>query len=486
MTERKRANTKLVSVEGAAVLADEIQQEDVVIERLPHTRTFDSPVKLGKAEVEYVMYDPKPREDLKSEFPVSMHKLLLHLANTRCNLHFNPSEVVVGVVTCGGLCPGLNDVVRSLTLCSITTFQVKKVIGFKFGFWGLSAAGRSTASELTHQSVSQIHRQGGSVLGSSRGPQKPSEMVDTMVQYGIRILFTVGGDGTQKGASSIAAEVKKRGLDIAVFGIPKTIDNDLSFSHRTFGFETAVEQAVIAIRAAYAEASSHRYGIGIVKLMGRHSGFIAANASIASGSSHLCLIPEQPVSLDVILNLIKNRFDVAPYCVITVAEGFGQDWIVSGSDKKDASGNKVLMDIGVLLKEKIDKWMKSQKDVYPEYTIKYIDPSYMIRACAPNSSDAAFCTVLSTLAVHEAMAGHTNCIIAQRYSNYVLIPIRAATSIQRRVDTHGMLWRQVRETTVHTSADTKERRRQELIREMKCAQAKREQIIRELAALSKL
>jgi 6-phosphofructokinase 1 len=482
MTERKRANTKLVAVPGAAITASEMTQQDLMVERLPQTRTFESPVKMGKAEIELVMYDPRPQEDLKSEFPVSLNKLLLQLANTRKDLHFNPSEVTVGIVTCGGLCPGLNDVVRSLTLCSIGSFQVKKVIGFRFGFWGLSSAGRGTAIELTHQTVAQINRQGGTILGSSRGPQKPSEMVDTLEQMGVNILFTVGGDGTQKGASSVYAEVKKRGLDISVFGIPKTIDNDLSFSHRTFGFETAVEQAVVAIRAAYSEASSHRFGIGIVKLMGRHSGFIAAHASVASGASHLCLIPEQPVSIEVILSLLKARFETSSYCVITVAEGFGQDWAV-GSDKRDASGNKVLIDIGVILKDKIDKFMKSQKELYPEYTIKYIDPSYMIRACAPNSSDAGFCTNLSTFAVHEAMAGHTNCIIAQRYSNFILVPIRAATSIQRRVDTTGNLWRQVRETTVHSAADSKERLRKELTREMKCAQAKREHIIRELSKL---
>lgn len=486
MVNRKRSNTKFVAVEGAAFQTEEMRQEDLLIERLPRTRTYPSPVKHGKAEVEVVMFDPKPQEDLKSEFPVSMSQLLLQLASTRKELHFNPSQVTIGIVTCGGLCPGLNDVIRSLTLCAISSFSVKRVVGFRFGYWGLSAAGRGTAMELTHQSVAhQIHRQGGTILGSSRGPQKASEMVDTLVDLGVNVLFTVGGDGTQKGASVLYAEAKKRGLDISVFGIPKTIDNDLSFSHRTFGFETAVEQAVFAIRAAYSEASSARYGIGIVKLMGRHSGFIAAHASVASGTSHMCLIPEQPVSIDTIFNLLKCRFETSSYCVIVVAEGFGQDW-VTDSGKKDASGNKVLTDIGVLLKDKINAFMKSSKDIYPEYTIKYIDPSYMIRACAPNSSDAAFCTNLSTFAVHEALAGHTNCIIAQRYSQFILVPIRAATSIQRRVDTTGNLWRQVRETTVHASVDAKEGLRRELTREMKCAAAKREDIIRQLAALSKL
>lgn len=189
------------------------------------------------------------------------------------------------------MCPGLNDVIRSITLAGVTSYHVKRVIGFRFGYWGLSKEGSKTAIELSRASVTQIHRFGGTILGSSRGPQDPKEMVDTLERLGINVLFTVGGDGTQRGALTIYEEAKRRGANIAVFGIPKTIDNDLSFSHRTFGFQTAVEQATQAVRAAYAEAASLNYGIGIVKLMGRESGFIAAQTAVASAQAAICLIP---------------------------------------------------------------------------------------------------------------------------------------------------------------------------------------------------
>jgi 6-phosphofructokinase 1 len=435
-----------------------------------------------KAEVEHIMYDPRPQENVTSTFPMSMNKFVLELASARPNLHFNPANTTVGIITCGGLCPGLNDVIRSITLTAINTYQVKRVIGFRYGFWGLSAAGRHTAHELTFESVHRIHRHGGTVLGSSRGPQDAKEMVDTLEQMGVTILFTVGGDGTQKGASRIVAEVNRRGLDICVFGIPKTIDNDLSFSHRTFGYETAVEQAVIAIRAAHAEASSHMHGVGIVKVMGRESGCIAAQATVASTQASICLIPENPISKQSFLRLIERRFAVSRHCVICVAEGFGQDW-GEGAGGVDASGNKKLIDIGVVMKNLVEKYLKDNKEKYPQGTVKYIDPSYMIRACPPNASDAAFCCNLSTLAVHEAMSGATDCIIAMRYNSYILVPIRAAVSLRKMVDVRGMLWRQVRELTVDLTTDVVEALRIELNRELHSITVSREEIIRKLSNL---
>lgn len=489
MDNRQRVSSKVVATTDAKIDPRNLTQEDLKITRLPGLR-FKNPALEGKVEsashigqaVQHIMYDPRPQEDVTSTFPMSQNKFLNELASQRRDIHFNPANTTIGIVTCGGLCPGLNDVIRSVTLTAINTYRVKRVIGFRYGFWGLCAAGRHTATELTFEAVHRIHRHGGTILGSSRGPQDAKEMVDTLVQLGVNVLFTVGGDGTQKGASRIAAEAKKRNLDISVFGIPKTIDNDLSFSHRTFGFETAVEQAVLAIRAAHAEASSHMHGVGIVKLMGRESGFIAAQAVVASTQASICLIPEKPISQDIFLKLLARRFEVARHCVIVVAEGFGQDW-GSSSGGTDASGNKKLIDIGVMMKQLVEKFLKDNSAKYPQGTVKYIDPSYMIRACPPNASDAAFCTGLSTLAVHEAMNGATDCIIAQRYNNYILVPIKAAVSLRKMVDIRGMLWRQVREITVDLSSDAQEAVKHELNRELHTITIQRENIIRKLSKL---
>jgi 6-phosphofructokinase 1 len=492
MDQRNRILSKNVAATGAIIDPSKITQEDLNVERLPGAE-YTNPLftarddlvavgNVGHRHVNYVMYDPRPQDNVTSTFPMSVSKFILELAQSRTKLHFNPATTVVGIVTCGGLCPGLNDVIRALTLTSINTFHVKRVIGFKYGFWGLSAAGRHTAEELTIPTVGKIHRHGGTLLGSSRGPQDPSEMVDTLVNFGVNILFTVGGDGTQKGAASVSKEAKRRGLDIAVFGIPKTIDNDLTFSHRTFGFETAVEQAVIAIRAAHAEACSHQHGIGIVKLMGRESGFIAAQATVSSSLPSICLIPERPVTKEVVFKLVESRFMVSSHCVIVVAEGFGQNW-AQGTGAVDLSGNKRLIDIGELLKDELNKWLKEHKKEYPQATIKYIDPSYMIRACPPNASDSALCGNLSTLAVHEAMAGATNCIVANRYSSFILVPIPAAVSIRRVVDLKGMLWRQVREITVSIEEDHVALKTQEYQRELHQLNVQRERIIAELSKL---
>eukprot|EP00796_Vickermania_ingenoplastis_P002332 gene2332-1466_t len=444
-------------------------QADMKVERLPG-RTFPNPCKkrvLARAykdDVEEIMFDPKPQKRVEG-FPLSRNELTCELAAARSTIHFNPSETTFGIVTCGGICPGLNDVIRSITLAGIEQYGVKRVIGFRFGYWGLSKEGSKNAIELSRATVREIHRFGGTILGSSRGPQTPQEMVDTLERLGVNVLFTVGGDGTQRGALRIYEEARKRGANISVFGVPKTIDNDLSFSHRTFGFQTAVEKGTEAVRAAYAEASSLHYGVGIVKLMGRDSGFIAAQTAVASAQANICLIPERPLPKETVLKLIERHFQRSKNCVIIVAEGFGQDW-VSGPGGHDASGNKKLIDIGALLKKEVEGWLKANVKKYPQYQVKYIDPSYMIRACPPTPNDALFCNSLATLAVHEAMAGATGCIIAMRYNNYILVPIRVATSVRRVLDIKGLLWRQVREITAGLNGDAKTEIREDIRREM--------------------
>nr|CCD13494.1 unnamed protein product [Trypanosoma congolense IL3000] len=485
LDSRSRITSKLVKAHQA--MLHSVTQDDLKVERLPGTE-YPNPSKKYVAreefseKIDYIMYNPRPKDEVSSGNPVSASPLLCEIAAARSHIHFNPAETTVGIVTCGGICPGLNDVIRSITLTSINVYNVKRVIGFRFGYWGLSKKGSHTAIELHRGSVTNIHHYGGTILGSSRGPQDPKEMVDTLERLGVNILFTVGGDGTQRGALVLANEAKRRGADISVFGVPKTIDNDLSFSHRTFGFQTAVEKAVQAIRAAYAEAISLNYGVGIVKLMGRDSGFIAAQAAVASAQANICLVPENPISEEEVMALIERRFSSSHTCVIIVAEGFGQDW-GRGSGGYDASGNKKLIDIGVILTKKVNAFLKANKNRFPDASVKYIDPSYMIRACPPSANDALFCATLATLAVHEAMSGATCCIIAMRYNNYILVPIKVATSVRRVLDLRGQLWRQVREITVDLQSDVRASRRLEIHRELEAVNRARERLMEEMSKL---
>lgn len=485
LPQPSRVTSRLVKSYQAPLA--QVSPADLVVERLPGAKYMNPSKKHVVREeyndrIEHIMYDPRPDEDLDTtQYPVSRNKLVTELAAARKHLHFNPTETTFGIVTCGGICPGLNDVIRSITLTGIMSYRVKRVIGFRFGYWGLSKEGSKTAIELSRNSVTQIHRYGGTILGSSRGPQDPKEMVDTLIRLGVNVLFAVGGDGTQRGALALFEEAKRRGADIAVFGIPKTIDNDLSFSHRTFGFQTAVEQAVQAVRAAYAEAASLHYGVGIVKLMGRESGFITAQTAVASAQANICLVPERPLPKETVLKLIARRFATSRNCVITVAEGFGQDW-VEGSGGHDASGNKKLINIGEVLKKTVEEWLKTKKEEYPDGSVKYIDPSYMIRACPPSANDALFCASLATLAVHEAMAGATGCIVSMRYNNYILVPIKAAVSVRRVLDLRGALWRQVREITVSLSDDTQQSNTQDVRRELEALSVRRERLIKQLAS----
>ena len=324
--------------------------------------------------------------------------------------------------------------------------MVKKVIGFKYGWMGLMDEGIGDALELTPTIVRDINRGGGSFLGSSRGRpvhKHGEEMLDNLLRLGVNVLFALGGDGTLKGASQLYDFIKKRGADIAVVGIPKTIDNDVCYVQKTFGFETAVNEAIVALKAAQAEARSHKHGVGLVKLMGRHSGFVAAQAAVAFGAVHIVLIPENDVSLETLFKLIQERFKKRKYCVVVVAEGFGQNLMETTGT--DASGNAKLGDIGLFLKKEIEKWLK---DTYEESTCKYIDPSYMIRACAATTNDAGFCAQLANHAVHEAMHGSTNCLMGYWNNVFTAVPISLCVSKRKTVNTRGDLWRAVREITV--------------------------------------
>jgi 6-phosphofructokinase 1 len=330
-------------------------------------------------------------------------------------------------------------VIRAIVLCLHHSYGVKTVYGFPYGYEGLTHRYGHQPVELTPALVDRIHEQGGTILGSSRGNQDIGEMVDTLERMNIGILFTVGGDGTLRGASAISEEIERRKLKIAVIGIPKTIDNDISYIQRSFGFATAVSEAGRAITSAHVEAQGARNGIGLVKLMGRESGFIAAYAALAYSDVNFCLIPEVPFTLESFLKALDERLEKKDHAVIVVAEGAGQD-ILGKTGEKDASGNVRFQDIGIFLRDQINGYLKHKG---LEFSLKYIDPSYTIRSVPADANDSAFCLLLGQNAVHAGMAGRTNMVVGFWANEFTHVPIPMATSKRKKVDPEGWVWNSV-------------------------------------------
>jgi 6-phosphofructokinase 1 len=360
-------------------------------------------------------------------------------AGPRRMLFFDPKKLACGIVTCGGLCPGLNDVIRALVLSLRSQYGVKSVYGFRFGYEGLVRRLGHEPFELTPESVHRIHESGGSVLGSSRGPQDPAEMVDYLNELGVGVLFAIGGDGTLRGAQKIGEEAARRGLPIGVIGVPKTIDNDVSFVQRTFGFDTAVAEARRATDAANAEAESARNGIGLVKLMGRDSGFIAAYSALVNSHVNFCLVPEVPFTLSGFLSALQRRLEQRGHALIVVAEGAGQD-LMANSGERDASGNVKYGDIGVFLRDAITTHFKQAGT---GVTLKYIDPSYTIRSVPATPHDAAFCLLLGQSAVHAGLCGCTNMAVSFWNHRFTHVPISLAVSARKTIDPEDTLWSSV-------------------------------------------
>jgi 6-phosphofructokinase 1 len=382
-------------------------------------------------------------DELRAQLRVGVDPPAFELAGPRDKIYFDPCALRCGIVTCGGLCPGLNDVIRSIVYCLHEKYGIATVYGFRFGYAGLVERNDLTPIELTTRRVSQIHEVGGTVLGSSRGPQPVDDIVDTLERLGIQLLFTIGGDGTLRGAHSIVEEIRRRELDIAVVGVPKTIDNDISFIDMSFGFDTAVEAARQATRAAYVEASCHRSGIGLVKLMGRDSGFIASFATLADTQVGLCLIPEIAFTIDGVVRTAVERIERDGYVVIVVAEGAGQN-LLAEKAAGDASGNRRHGDIGAHLRDKIPETMQAQG---MSVSLKYIDPSYMIRSLPANARDSNFCLRLGHAAVHAGLAGKTDVVVGSWRRRLTHVPIPMAVSSRKRIDTNGYLWQTVLSVT---------------------------------------
>jgi 6-phosphofructokinase 1 len=365
------------------------------------------------------------------------------LAGPRAKIYHDPAWARAAIVTCGGLCPGINDVIKSLVNTLWFRYGVQSIYGIRYGYKGLVSKNKIKPIDLNPDLVDNIHENGGSMLGSSRGPQPTDEILKTLARLRVNILFTIGGDGTQRGAGEIAEAAMEKGMPLSVIGIPKTIDNDLNFMDRTFGFETAVYATGQVISCAHDEAKGTFNGIGLVKLMGRESGFIAASASLANSLVNFCVIPEDQINLTGkkgLLAAIERRLKVKDHCVIVMAEGAGQNWIKGDDAEYDASGNVRLKDVGPYLKQKIEEYLGSKKI---EHSVKYFDPSYMIRSVPARGTDAIFCLNLAENAVHAAMAGKTGVVMGHWYGHFVHVPVTLAVRERRKIDPNGQYWHTV-------------------------------------------
>jgi 6-phosphofructokinase 1 len=370
-------------------------------------------------------------------------ELLFEKAGPRERIFFDPARTKAAIVTCGGLCPGLNDVLRSVFLELYMNYGVRDVLGIRYGYQGLNPQVGVPPVLLSLENVEDIHREAGTVLGSSRGHQDPAVMVDFLVDQGINILFCVGGDGTQRGAHQIYAEANRRGLNIAVVGIPKTIDNDIAYCQQSFGLVTAVAESQKVLDCAHAEAKGVPYGIGLVKLMGREAGFITAIATLASQDVNFALVPELPFALEGeqgFLPVLRQRMLDRRHAVVVVAEGAGQDLFEQARRERDASGNIKFEDIGWFLKQNIVDYFAQHG---PEVSVKYIDPSYIIRSVPANCEDSVLCDQFARHAVHAAMSGKTDVLIGHVSSEFVHVPIQLVSSEKRRMSLEGQLWSSV-------------------------------------------
>jgi 6-phosphofructokinase 1 len=362
-------------------------------------------------------------------------------------IYFDPQKVSAAIVTCGGICPGINNVIRAIVMSLHHGYGVRKIYGVRYGLQGFIYTYKHPLMELTPDKVLTINESGGSLLGTSRGGQDIEEIVDTLERQNLGMLFVIGGDGTLRAASGIMEEIEKRNLKIAVVAVPKTIDNDIAYVHRSFGFETAVDIATQAIQSAHTEATSFPNGVGLVKLMGRNSGFIAATAAVAQRDVNFVLIPEDRFDLEGphgLLEAIKDRLQRRHHAVIVVAEGAGQEHFTDQETGTDLSGNQRLNDIGKLLQQRIGDYFHEQN---MPINLKYIDPSYIIRSVPANMSDGLFCATLGQNAVHAAMAGKTGLLVSIWYGVYCQLPISLAISQPKTINTGERLWLNVLEST---------------------------------------
>ncbi len=422
---------------------------DFTIEKLGKPE-IDNPIELPKnrgfvSDEERIAYNPHVAQ-LERSIEQGQKVASFEVTGPRQKIFFDPQKVKAAIVSCGGLCPGINSVIRALVMQLWHRYGCYNIYGVPYGYQGLAKDSSTPLIPLIPENLTNIHETGGSFLGSSRGTPGAESIVDTLQASGINVLFTIGGDGTMRGALAISEEAKKRNLKISVIGIPKTIDNDIPFVRRSFGFETAVSHACQSIRAAHTEAIGYENCIGLVRLMGRHSGYIAATATLATGHVNFCLVPEVPFSLEGdsgLFKLLEKRLKMRKHAVVVVAEGAGQDFFAE-TGETDPSGNKKLGNIGNFLKEKITAHFNG---INTPISIKYIDPTYIVRAAPANPADQLICSRFAQSAVHAAMSGRTAMLVGYWHGRMTHVPLGALDGRRQSISPTGDLWFNILETT---------------------------------------
>lgn len=440
---------------GDVVTYDDLTLEDLQVRTLGEP-TFDSPLAEYVADrttnAYYVAEDDRVLVDdtitlLQRRGDITLGEVPSYEpGGPRRKIFFDPATTKAGIVTCGGLCPGLNDVIRALVLELFEHYGVTDVIGFRNGYAGLVPGAAPDPIELTPSFVKTIAERGGTVLGSSRGSQDVGVMVDNLVDKGVDILFVIGGDGSMRGAHAIAEEVTRRGLPIGVVGVPKTIDNDIPLIGTSFGFQTAYAKAAESIKAARVEVEAAINGVGVVKVMGRHAGFVACYSALANHDADFVLIPEVPFTLEGengLLAQLRKRVQERGSAVIVLAEGAGQD-LIPASRRTDASGNQILGDFSGFLRAQIARDFKNRDE---PLTLRHFDPGYIIRSVPADPADSVYCTRLAQAAVHAAMAGRTDMVVGRPRHRFAHLPIEEVTKRTQQVNPDGDLWLSVMEST---------------------------------------
>ncbi|CAN6919478.1 unnamed protein product [Brassica oleracea] len=451
-TSALNSDKKIVTGPAGYVLEDVPHFSDYI----PNPPTYPNPLQDNAAYSVVKQYFVDEDDTVPQKIvvhPDSPRGTHFRRAGPRQRVYFDSDDVVACIVTCGGLCPGLNTVIREIVCGLSYMYGVKKILGIEGGYRGFYA--RNTI-DLDLKTVNDIHKRGGTILGTSRGGHDTTKIVDSIQDRGINQVYIIGGDGSQKGAAAIFEaraqnfEIRRRGLKVAVAGIPKTIDNDIPIIDRSFGFDTAVEEAQRAINAAHVEATSFENGIGLVKLMGRYSGFIAMYATLASRDVDCCLIPESPFFLEGkggLFEFIGKRLKENGHMVIVIAEGAGQDLLSESNEQsttlKDASGNKLLQDVGLWISQRIKDHFAKKMTL----NLKYIDPTYMIRAVPSNASDNVCCTLLAQSAVHGVMAGYNGFTVGLVNGRHTYIPFYRITEKQNKVVITDRMWARLLSST---------------------------------------
>ncbi|KAF5742823.1 ATP-dependent 6-phosphofructokinase 2 [Tripterygium wilfordii] len=428
-------------------LTDYLEDLHAQTNPLDHNRYFHATEGFYVSPTDVVL--GQVAHDLSGKFSSPTPPLAYHRAGPRKDIFFEPQNTRAAIITCGGLCPGMNTVIRELVVGLWELYGVRKIYGVVAGYRGFYSM---EPIELNPKLVHNWHKRGGTALETSRGGFDLDKIVDSIEHHEFNQVYIIGGDGTMRGVVKIFNEILRRRLKVGVVGIPKTVDNDVGIIDRSFGFQTAVEMAQQAISAAHVEAESAVNGIGLVKLMGRSTGHIALHAILSSRDVDCCLIPEDKFYLEGkggLFEFLEQRLKENGHAVLVVSEGAGQDMIPRSDaqkEERDESGNLVFLDVGPWLKSELKNWWARD---HPNelFTVKYIDPTYMIRAVPANATDNLYCTLLAHSAIHGVMAGYTGFVAGPINGIYAYIPVEEVAKSKNEVNTKDHKWAWVRSVT---------------------------------------